>query len=86
MLKLSEQVQRLLCRLVCENSHIDELDGRGLPNSYFNLATEFNIVDLLVLLLWGFQRYSELKEAIRRRFDNPRLRVFSPSYIIRRVY
>jgi hypothetical protein len=56
VLKLSKQVQRLRGRLDCECSHMDELNGRGLSNSHFHGAAEFNVVDLLVLPPRGFPR------------------------------
>jgi hypothetical protein len=56
VLKLSKQVQRLCGRLDCECSHMDELNGRGLLNSHFYGAAEFNVVDLLILPLRGFPR------------------------------
>ncbi len=71
VLKLSIHVQRLRGRLGCECSHMDELNGRGLSNSHFHGAAEFNVVDLLVLLPWGFPRRSELEGATRRRSDSP---------------
>jgi hypothetical protein len=78
VLKLSIYVQRLRGRLSCEYSHMDELNGRGLPKSHFHGATQFNVVDLLVLLPRGFPRCSEPEGATRRRLDGPRERLLSP--------
>jgi hypothetical protein len=51
VLKLSVYMQRLRGRLSYKCSYIDELNRRGLSNSHFYKATEFNIVNLLELLL-----------------------------------
>jgi hypothetical protein len=51
VLKLSIYVQRLRGRLGCECFYMDELNGRGLSSSHLYGAAEFNVVDLLVLLL-----------------------------------
>jgi hypothetical protein len=50
---------------------MDELNGRGLSNSHFHGAAEFNVVDLLVLLPWGFPRCSELEGAFVSAFSVP---------------
>jgi len=73
VLKLSIYVQRLCGRLGCECSHLDELNGRGLSNSHFHGAAEFNVIDLLVLPSRGFPRYSESEGATCRRSDSLRL-------------
>ncbi len=78
VLKLSIHVQRLRGCLGWECSHMDELDGSGLPKSHFHGATEFNVVDLLVLLPRGFPRKSKLEGATRRRLDGPRQHLLSP--------
>jgi hypothetical protein len=78
MLKLSMHVQRLRGCLGCKCSHMDELNGRGLSNSHFHGAAEFNVVDLLVLLLRGSPRCSEGGGATRRRSDSPRWRLQVP--------
>lgn len=72
VLKLSIHVQCLCSRLGFEGSHMDELYRIGLSNSYCHEAAEFNIVDLLVRLPWGFPRHPQLEGATRWRSDSPR--------------
>ena len=45
---------------------MDELNRRGLLDSHFYGATEFNVVDLFVLLPQRFPRRSQLEGATRR--------------------
>jgi hypothetical protein len=73
VLKLSKQVQCLCRRVGYKCSPIGEVHRKVFPNSHFHNITKFNVIDLLILLLRGFPRNSELEGATRHSSSGPRM-------------